>query len=642
MTTPSIADDITRAQNNGQGPLTQNPDGTITNQYGEVMVYDSSGNLAPAPIFVPPVLPPGALPTDLLPPFPPAPLPPALPPLPPPLPPEVPLAPPEAPFVPELPPQTSRFNTTAEAIAYAQANGQGQLNVASDGTITNRFGEKMVFDSSGNLAPAPISGPPVVNPTPTPTPTSPSKLPTFTSRFNSTEEAIAYAQVNGQGQLTVAADGTITNRFGEKMVFDSSGNLAPQPQSKPIVMPSAPPVPAPVYTPLKQDKELVPLPPFGSDAYKAILLETGRTDLIGFNYAAHLAVKKETSLPNFDTYINAASGNELLGLLGRVNVNELMASSSPEQVQQLVAKFAKDPAFASYLNANTAATMPAPNTPAYENLLKETGRTNLDGFDLQAHLRVVTEAQQVMQKTGLTVLNDIDTLKVGTGGNDVIRQSDDGVRVVLLGGEGDDQVFGGKAADVLVGGAGNDALDGGDGVDLLIMDALRSDMRITRNSNGSYVIQDSVGSEGQDTLVSVERVHLTDANLALDLAPDEPAGQTAMLIGAVFGPAAVSNPAFVGIGLSLLDTGTSFEDLCALAMQVTGAVKPEDVVNLLYSNLAGVAPTPDQAAPFVALLNQGMTAGELTRAAASLELTAQRIDLAGIMQTGLSYAIEQI
>ena len=40
-------------------------------------------------------------------------------------------------------------------------------------------------------------------------------------------EAIAYAQANGQGQLTVAADGSTTNRFGEKMVFDSSGNLAP-------------------------------------------------------------------------------------------------------------------------------------------------------------------------------------------------------------------------------------------------------------------------------------------------------------------------------------------------------------------------------------------------------------------------------
>ena len=73
---------------------------------------------------------------------------------------------PISPPAPVLPVYTSRFNTSAEAIAYAQANGQGQLTVAADGSTTNRFGEKMVFDSSGNLAPAPKSGPPVINPTP--------------------------------------------------------------------------------------------------------------------------------------------------------------------------------------------------------------------------------------------------------------------------------------------------------------------------------------------------------------------------------------------------------------------------------------------------------------------------------------------
>lgn len=559
MSTPSIADDINRAQNSGQGPLTQAADGTITNQFGEVMVLDSSGNLAPAPIFAPPVLPPGVV----------------------------------TPPVPPVPEPSAPV-------------------------------------------PAPVPTEPPVPPVPAPAPVS----PTYTSRFNTPAEAIAYAQANGQGQLNVAADGSITNRFGEKMVFDSSGNLAPQPRSQALNVPGVTPVTPPVNVPIRMDKELVPLPPFGSDAYKAILLETGRTDLIGFNYAAHLAVKKETSLPNFDTYINAASGNELLGLLGRVNVNELMASSSPEQVQQLVAKFAKDPAFASYLNANTAATMPAANTPAYDNLLKETGRTNLDGFDLQAHLKVVTEAQQVMEKTGLMVMRDIENLKVGTTGNDVIRQADDAVRVLLLGGEGDDQVFGGKGADVMVGGPGNDALNGGEGVDFLVMDARRSDTRITRNADGSYAIQDGLGKEGQDTLVSVERVHLTDSNLALDLAPNQPAGQTAMLIGAVFGPAAVDNAAYVGIGLNLLDTGMPFADLCALAMQVTGVVRPEDVVNLLYSNVVGAAPTPDQAAPFVAMLNQGTSVGELTQMAAGLDLTAQRIDLAGIMQTGLEYTFD--
>jgi hypothetical protein len=173
------------------------------------------------------------------------------------------------------------------------------------------------------------------------------------------------------------------------------------------------------------------------------------------------------------------------------------------------------------------------------------------------------------------------------------------------------------------------------------MDTRRSDMGLSRNADGSYVIQDKVGTEGQDTLVGVERLHLTDSNLALDLSPNEPAGQTALLIGAVFGPAAVGNAAYVGIGLNLLDTGMSFQDLCALAMQVAGAVKPEDVVNLLFSNVVGAAPTPDQAAPFVDMLNAGTSVSALTEMAATLDLTAQRIDLVGIMQTGLEYTIDQ-
>lgn len=643
---PSLANDIAFAQNNGQGPLTVAPNGAITNQHGEKMVYDSSGNLAPAPVTMPqlPGQPPMPMPTAVPPPAPgaspaqPAPVP--MPPLPgqPPVP-----VPPPAPGANPVQPVTypSRFSSTADAIAYAQSNGQGQLKVASDGTLTNQFGQPMVYDSAGNLAPGPMSS---ATSAPPAMPVQPAQTVNFASRFNSTADAITFAQSNGQGSLIVAVNGTITNRFGEVMVYDSTGNLAPAPKfvapmgtmpngANGVGMPMAP-------GPTNQtfNYAMVSLPTFGSDAYKAILLETGRKDLIGFNYGAHLAVKKETSLPNFGTYIDASSGTELLALLGKVNVNELMASSSPAQVQQLIQKFAKDPAFASFLNTATAAPMPAINTPAYENLLKETGRTNLEGFNLQAHLKVVTESQQTMARTGMTAFNDATNLKVGSSGNDVIRQSDDPMRRVLIGGEGDDQVLGGKDGDVLIGGSGNDALNGGEGLDKLVMTSSRANTKITRKADGSYSFKDTTGAEGEDTVVNVERVYLSDVNLAIDVAPDKPAGQTALLIGAVFGPAAVRNPAFVGLGLSLLDSGTSFENLCSLAMSAAGATKPEDVVKLLYTNVIGAAPSFDQAAPFVAMLNQGTSVGALTRMAAELDLTATRVDLAGIAQTGLEFS----
>ena len=109
----------------------------------------------------------------------------------------------------------------------------------------------MVYDSTGNLAPAPrdtpIMDPPIVEspepelpiaidpimPDPLPNP----ETPVHDSRFDTVDDAIEFAEANGQGDLTVAADGTITNRFGETMVYDSTGNLAPAPRETPIIDP---------------------------------------------------------------------------------------------------------------------------------------------------------------------------------------------------------------------------------------------------------------------------------------------------------------------------------------------------------------------------------------------------------------------
>ena len=108
-------------------------------------------------------------------------------------------------------------------------------------------------------------------------------------------------------------------------------------------------------------------------------------------------------------------------------------------------------------------------------------------------------------------------------------------------------------------------------------------------------------------------------------------------VGTVFGAAAVQNANFVGVGLNLLDTGTNFADLCTLAISVAGVTKPEDVVRLLYANVVGVAPTAEQAKPFVALLNGGMTPGALTELAAKTDLAATRVNLTGLAETGLSF-----
>ena len=151
----------------------------------------------------------------------------------------------------------SRFASVAEAIAYAEANGQGTLTVQPDGFITNQNGEIMVYDSDGNLAPG--GGPyeglvavPVPAPEPLPEPTPEPVLGEF-GRFASQAEAIAYAEATIQGPMTIQADGTITNQNGQFMVYDSDGNLAPGGQynspDEPIAEPAPEPTPEPVPEP---------------------------------------------------------------------------------------------------------------------------------------------------------------------------------------------------------------------------------------------------------------------------------------------------------------------------------------------------------------------------------------------------------
>ena len=76
-----------------------------------------------------------------------------------------------------------------------------------------------------------------------------------------------------------------------------------------------------------------------------------------------------------------------------------------------------------------------------------------------------------------------------------------------------------------------------------------------------------------------------------------------------------------------------------LAVGAAGKTSHTDVVNLLWTNLVGSAPSPSQAAPIVALLDGGMTVGALTVLAADLDLNTTNIGLVGLVQTGIEYSL---
>jgi len=218
----------------------------------------------------------------------------------------------------------------------------------------------------------------------------------------------------------------------------------------------------------------------------------------------------------------------------------------------------------------------------------------------------------------------------GRSGNDVLDAGvgDDNVS----GGEGDDTLNGEVGNDQLVGGAGNDTLDGGVGLDTAIMSGSRAEYTVVLTLG----VLSTGGVDGNDTLNNVERIEFDDGGLAFDI--DGYAGQTAKILGAVFGASAVSNSAYAGIGITLLDSGMAYDTLMGLALQVAGATDNSQIVSLLWTNLIGSAPTAQDAQPFIAMLdNHDMSAAQLGLLAAETAFNTTNINLSGLANTGLAY-----
>lgn len=195
-----------------------------------------------------------------------------------------------------------------------------------------------------------------------------------------------------------------------------------------------------------------------------------------------------------------------------------------------------------------------------------------------------------------------------------------------------ENALGSAVGDELVGNALNNVIDGGAGIDRVIYSAPRGGYAVSHGAAG-WVVQ-SV-QDGADTLKNVERLAFSDGSLALDL--DGAAGQAVKVLGAVFGAAAVNNPHYVGAVLHFMEGGCTYAQLAEVAVNVTGKRSHFDVVSMLWANLLGATPTVEQAAPVVALLDQGLGVGALAVWVADTEGNALNIGLVGLAHTGVAF-----
>jgi hypothetical protein len=91
------------------------------------------------------------------------------------------------------------------------------------------------------------------------------------------------------------------------------------------------------------------------------------------------------------------------------------------------------------------------------------------------------------------------------------------------------------------------------------------------------------------------------------------------------------------IGLSFLDAGWTYDNLAGLALDAAGSKTNDQIVSLLWTNVIGSKPTAADKAPFIALLENGMTAEALAHLAANTSVNTTNINLVGLAKTGIEY-----
>jgi hypothetical protein len=205
----------------------------------------------------------------------------------------------------------------------------------------------------------------------------------------------------------------------------------------------------------------------------------------------------------------------------------------------------------------------------------------------------------------------------------------------------DDVLIGNSAHNRFTPGTGNDMIDGAGGFNTVQIAAARSAYRLSLDVPTGHVLMQSLdGASGADELQNIHRVFFTDCAVALDMAVK---GSTvAKVLGAVFGKDAVANRGFAGVGMSLMDQGHTPESLMDLALnfRLGGGFSVKDEVKLLFENLIGQAPNAGEATYYEGLVTSGsFTLNGLAWLAANSSYNTDNIQLAGLMQTGLDYAL---
>jgi hypothetical protein len=220
----------------------------------------------------------------------------------------------------------------------------------------------------------------------------------------------------------------------------------------------------------------------------------------------------------------------------------------------------------------------------------------------------------------------------------------------VIGSSFDDSLLGYSGNDLIKGGGGNDFIDGGIGIDTAVYTGTATSYIPTLGATSSTIMDRTANRDGTDTLTNIERLQFSDKSIALDLAPTQAAGQTALLMGAVLPGRLVydvSKQALLGSVIGLFDQNFTLAQLSGAILRLpiwdvlTGKAAPTtaDIATYLVHNVYGGTETTAITNAAITAMNAETPATQGTYLASLAVSTASQshIDLVGIQATGLVY-----
>jgi hypothetical protein len=199
------------------------------------------------------------------------------------------------------------------------------------------------------------------------------------------------------------------------------------------------------------------------------------------------------------------------------------------------------------------------------------------------------------------------------------------------------------ANDLFSSSSANDTIDGRAGIDTVQFGGVRANYTLGAGGTGWTV---GSAAHGTDKLTGIERLHFSDAKLALDLAPAGHAGQALEFIG-LMAPQLIQTPSVVGLILGLFDSGSTMRDVCQLALDVglvssiAGSGSNAALAAMAYRNVVGAEPDAamvDLLAGYIDGRSASYSQADFMAVIAGLELNQTHIGLVGLQQTGVEFA----